>query len=67
MDKVQVHEDSGPEAISPIEVVEINFAMKTFQHSYLDHLLDIHILSQMLEKNEKEKYPTWICKIVRCF
>lgn len=65
--EVQVHEDAGPEAISPIEIVEINFAMKTFQHSYLDHLLDIHILSEILEKNEKEKYPLWICKIVRCF
>ena len=45
INEVRVHEDSGPEAISSNEIVEINFAMKTFQYSYLDNLLDIHILS----------------------
>lgn len=69
INEVRVHEDSGPETISSNEIVEINFAMKTFQFSYLDHLLDIHILSQILEKNNHKNnyFPQWICKIIRCF
>jgi len=68
IDAVRLHEDSGPESITPNEIVEINFAMKTFQFSYLDDLLDIHILSQLREKkSHNTPYPQWICRIVRCF